>query len=208
MTRKDLATLFAGRGIADASADSAIMVYPGIPFLAPLAAAKKQLNLEGASASKTRVTCPGMPVGSFSAHTFSGVFAGGFSRLCLVTDNADQVVSVLLVDENSRQRATGLSDSAGYHTYNFINLRVKGTNDLVIKHEIAADSPPGVVLVESLLVDPHDSESSSKSSSSRSSSGKSSSSSRTPRSGKVLERSNWYVPVPVVNLILRCASGR
>lgn len=204
MTRKDLAALFGDQGTASESLDGdpSILLFADVPFLAPLAVAKKRLQLEGASASVLRVACPGLPLGSFSAHTFSGIFAGGFNRLTLVTDNADQVVSVLLVDETPRQRTSDITDTAGYHTYNFIGGRVKGTNDLVIKHQIALGGPAGVVFVESMLIDPNDGNPPAKSSSSRTTT-----TSRS-RTGKVMERSRWFVPKPVVNLILRCVGGR
>ncbi len=204
MTRKDLAHLFGGHASASESSenDSPIVVYPEIPFLTPLGVAKKILKLEGASASTSKVTCPGLPLGSFSAQAYSGVFPGGFNRLFLITDNADQVVSVLLADENSRQRATDVTDALGYHTYNFITNRVKGSNDLIIKHEITAGAPAGVVVVDSALIDPETAPKTSASTRSTKSTA------RIPRTGKVLDRSRWYVPVPVVNLILRCVGNR
>ncbi len=211
LTRKDLATIFGTQGSASTSTEGnpMIEVYPEVPFLLPLAQAKKRLNLESITPSKTKVACPGLPVGSFSAYGFAGIFPGGFNHLYLVTDNADQVVSVLTVDENSRQRTPELTDTGGFHTYNFINLRVKGTNDLIIKHVVATEAPAGVVIVDSMLVDPHDAENPPpKTGSKTGTSGSKTSGARGPRTGKVMERSRWYVPQPVVNLILRCVSGR
>lgn len=204
MTRKDLATLFGDQGVASENleGDPSLVLFGDVTFLMPLTAAKKRLQLEGAADQALRVVCPGLPLGSFTAHTFNGIFAGGFNRLTLVTDNADQVVSVLLVDENPRQRTSDLTDTAGYHTYNFIAGRVKGTNDLVIKHQIAPGGPAGVVYVESMLIDPNDGNPPSKTSSTRTTT-----TSRS-RTGKVMERSRWFVPKPVVNLILRCVGGR
>lgn len=206
MTRKDLTLLFAGQGSSSEGEanDASIILYAGIPYLTPLADARKRLNLENTSSSKSRVTCPGLPVSSFTAHLFNGVFEGGFNRLILVTDNADQLVSVLALDENSRQRTPNETDATGYHTYNFIQHRVKGTGDLVIKHEIA----PGkgrVVVVDTMLIDPHDAVTPApRSSNSRSNTTTRSSISKT---GKVLERSRWFVPAPVVSLILKCAGS-
>lgn len=207
MTRKDLAKLFGASGSPSESieGDPTIEVYPGVPFLTPLAVAKKKLNLEGVSASKTKVATAGLPQGSFTAHAFSGVFIGGFNRLFLVTDNADQVVSVLAVEENTRTRVPNEADATGYHTYNFITGRAKGTNDLAIRHTIATDGPAGVLVVDSMLVDPTDPEDRTPTRSTRSTSTKSTTYSK-PKTGKVLERSRWFVPVPIVNLILRCVS--
>ena len=84
-------------------------------------------------------------------------------------------------------------------------FRVQGSNDLVIKHEIATGGPAGVVVVDSSLIDP---EPLPKTSSSNRPGTTTKSTARTPRTGKVLDRSRWYVPVPVVNLILRCVGNR
>ncbi len=206
MTRKDLALLFTGLGSSSESAadDASIIVYGGLAYLTPLAEARKRLNLENTPASKSRVTCPGLPAASFTAHLFNGVFEGGFNRLILVTDNADQLVSVLALDENSRQRTPNETDATGYHTYNFIQHRVKGAGDLVIKHAIA----PGrsrVVVVDTMLIDPNDAANPPPRSSSSS---RSTTTRTTPsRTGKVLERSRWHVPAPVVSLILSCAGS-
>ena len=206
MTRKDLALLFAGQGAAGESVegDPSVVLFADVTFLTPLAVAKKRLQLEGASDSTAKVTCPGLPAGSFSAHTFSGIFVVGFNRLYLVTDLAEQVVSVLLVDENPRQRSPEVTDTAGYHTYNFISARTKATNELVIRHEIAKGATPGVVVVESALVEPHEPEPAPNSRTTT----KGTSSARTPHTGKVLERARWIVPAPVVNLILRGVGNR
>ena len=208
MTRKDLATVFSGKGKASDSpdADPAIIVYPEVPLLTPLAEAKKRLKLEGANVAKIKVTCPGLPAGSLSAQAFTGVFEGGYNKLILVTDNGDQVVSVQLVDETPRQRTPEITDLAGYHTYNFISSRVKGANSLVIKHEVA-DAAPGVVVVDSALVDPTDNDDS-RAGGKPAGKGFTRTPSRGPRTGKVLERSRWFVPVPLLNLILRCVGTR
>jgi hypothetical protein len=206
MTRKDLATLLAAHGKASESTEveGAIIVFPDVPFLMPLAEARKVLKLEGATPSKNKVTCPGLPIGSFSAYAFSGIFLGGFNNLSLVTDNADQVVSVILVDATPRTRSPEVTDLYGYHTYNFISGKVKGTNDLIITHAVTAGTP-GVIVVDSALIDPTDNE---RSTQPRSSSRSSTKTARPQKTGKVLERSRWFVPSPIVNLILRCVGSQ
>jgi hypothetical protein len=205
MTRKDLALLFTGQGTSGGAVtgEAAIVLYGGIPYLAPLSEARKRLNIEAALPAKSRVTCPGLPSGSFTAHTYSGVFEGGFNRLVLVTDNAEQVVSVLVLDENSRQYVSNEPDTTGYHTYNFIQHRVKGTGDVAIRHKIAS-SKGGVLIVETMLIDPYDGGKPPP----RSTSSRTTTTRTTPsKTGRVLERSRWYVPAPVVELILRCAAS-
>ena len=144
-----------------------------------------------------------MPFDSFWFYTFHGVFEGGFDRLCLITDGADQVIGVQLVEGLSHARSLDFTDLAGYHTYNFISYRVKGTGNLVIKHEVS-DISAGVCLVESTLIDPNEPVGQKKTSSPR----RSATNQTRTRTGKVLERSRWFVPTPVINLILRCVENR
>lgn len=208
LVRKDLAKLFGDFGSPSEKieGDPTIEVYPGVTFLMPFNEARKKLQLDSGVGSKTKVGTPGLPQGSFTAHGFSGVFLGGFTRLFLVTDNADQVVSVLLVEENTRTRVPNETDASGYHTYNFIGGRTKGTNDLAIRHEIAKGGPAGVLVVDSMLVDPNDPEDRAPIRLSTRSSTRVSSTPK-PKTGKVLERSRWFVPEPIVNLILRSVRG-
>jgi hypothetical protein len=209
MTRKDLALLFGGQGSTGSSATppASIIVYPEIPYLTPLSVARKRLNLESSTPSRTKITTPGMPSASLSANTFPGIFPGGFTSLSLITDDADQVVSVLVVDDNPRQRTPDVTDTAGYHTYNFIHQRVKAAGALVIKHQIATTgAPPGVVIVDSLLIDPNAPEATPPTRSTTRPSSRTTT--RQPRTGKVLERSRWFVPVPLVDLILRSVGNR
>ena len=210
MTRKDLAALFGGHGseTENPDADAAILIYPEVPYLTPLAVARKRLNLERSAPTRTKITTPGLPSASLSANTFTGIFAGGFTSLTLVTDTADQVVSVFAVDDNPRQRTAELTDTSGYHTYNFINLREKATAGLVIKHEIlTTGAPAGVVVVESILIDPNAPETTPPVRPTTRPSSKSTTP-RQPRTGKILERSRWLVPKPLVNVILRSVGNR
>ena len=205
-TRMDLAKLFGGSGSASETTevDTSIEVYPGVPFLTPLASAKKTLHLEAARSSTAKISTPGLPRESLNATVFSGIFPGGFERLYLITDSADQVVSALLVDSGSRTRVPNETDSSGYTTYNFITGTAKASNNLVVKHEIAPASAAGkVVVVETMLFDPTDPEPKQPGASTKGSYSKPAK----PKTAKVLERSRWYVPAPVVNLILRCVGG-
>ena len=125
-----------------------------------------------------------------------------------MTDSSDQVVSVHLTDANPRVRTADLTDTGGYHTYNFIAQRDKSGGQLVIKHEIVREgAPAGVVVVDSLLIDPTALDPNAPPRASTKSS-KTSTASSQPRTGKVLERSSWYVPKPLVNVILRASGNR
>lgn len=208
LSRKDLAKIFGGCGAAseETKVTAPCEVYPGIPFLSSLAFARKVLKLDGVANTRSKVVTPGLPVGSLTAVQFSGVFPGGFDRMFIVTDNAEQVVSVLLVEQNTASRVPNEPDINGYHTYNFITARSRATNDIYIKHEIDLENAPeGTVIVNTMLIDPTDPETPTPQRSTRSSSGKSSSFSK-PKTGKVMERCRWFVPRQMVNLIMRCVT--
>lgn len=206
LARKDLAKLFGSSGSASETTrvETTLELYPGITFLTPLATARKTLNLDGLQYAKSKISTSGFPQDSFSSHQFSGVFRGGFNKLHLITDNDDQVVSVLAVDSSPRARVLNEVDSAGFHTYNFVSGGSKATGSLAIRHQVVPGSAAtGVLVVETLLIDPNDPEDTPVR---RTSKSKSSIYTR-QKTGKVLERSRWHVPVPIVNLILRCSVG-
>ncbi len=209
MTRKDLAMLF-GSAIASGEnpvPDDSIVVYPDVPYLTPLQTARKLLRLENTNAARTKITTPGFPVGSLTANTYPGIFPGGYTVLTLVTDVNDQVVSVHLTDSSPRVRTSEITDTGGYHTYNFIAQRDKSAGQLVIRHEIVREgAPAGVVVVDSQLIDPGAPDPNAPRTTSKSS--RSTTTFRQPRTGKVLERSRWYVPKPLVGVILRASGNR
>lgn len=204
--RKDLAKLFGGSGTADETTlvNAALEIYPGVDFLTPVEAVKKTLNLTGLQSSKAQVSTPGFPQDAFDAHVFSGVFPGGYNRLLLLTDTSDQVVSIMLVDSSPKSRVQNEPDTTGYHTYNFVTGGARATDNLTIRHTIAPRAQtPGVVVVDTLLIDPTDPEDQPPG---RTTKSRTSIYSR-QKTGKVLERTRWYVPAPIVNLILRCVGG-
>ena len=209
MTRKDLAALFGSQITSGESKDpdATILIYPEVPYLTTLVSARRNLNLENTTPARSKITTPGLPVGSLTANSFAGIFPGGYTTLTLVTDNADQVVSVHLVDETPRQRSAEITDTGGYHTYNFIAHRAKATAQLVVKHEIVREgAPAGVVVVDSLLIDPGAPDPTTQTRTTTRTS--KITTSRQSRTGKVLERSRWYVPKPLVNVILRASGNR
>jgi hypothetical protein len=206
MTRKDFAKLFGNSGLPSETnrVDTSVEIYPGVPLLTSLKSAKKTLNVESARTVDAKVATPGFPQNSFTAHIFEGVFPGGFDRLYLVADNLDQVVSVLLVESSGRTRVANEPDGTGYHTYNFVSGDGKAANYLVVKHQVTPPATPGgIVVVDTLLVDPNDVEKDAQGRPVKAKKGEAAK----PKTGKVLERCRWYVPAPLVGLILRCVGG-
>lgn len=210
VVRKDLAKLFGEAGLASevTQVDTTLEIYPGVTFLTPFADARKALNIEGAQVKKLKISTPGFPQDSFSANIFEGVFPGGFTQLYLITDANDRVASVLLRSPGTGTRVTNEPDTMGYHTHNLVTGDQKGATHFVVRHQIVPGSATkGVVIVETMLINPTDPEvQPTAGRSTKSSSSKSSSYSK-PKTGKVIERSRWHVPVSIVNLILRCVGG-
>lgn len=205
--RKDLARLFGDHGAAseDAVVDVTLEIYPGIHFLMPLAAARSELKIARQQATRTKLNTPGFPSDTFYAHEISGIFPGGYNRIFLITDTDDQVVSILLVDSSIRARVPNEPDTTGYHTYNFITGSGKGVPFLAIRHKVTPAATPGSTFtVDTLLIDPTDPETPAQSRPKKST--RSSAASK-PKTGKVLERSRWFIPPPMVNLILRCVGS-
>ena len=189
MTRKDLMLLFGYLLTSNEKfvAEDSIVIYPEVPHLTPLATARKSLHLENTNPGRAKITTPSLPVASLTANTFPGVFPGGYTILTLVTDISDQVVGVHLTDSNPRQRKADLTDTGGYHAYDFIAQRGKsaGRN----RHGgFAADRSEHASHLWKIL--------------------KTSTAPRQPRTGKVLERSRCHVPKPLVNVILRASENR
>ncbi len=207
MTRKDLATIFgdqisSGKNTTD---EAAIVIYPEVPYLTPLANARKKLNLENTNPVRVKITTPGLPADSLVANTFAGIFPGGFTSMTLITDGAEQVVSVLLVDDNPRQRTTEITETDGFHTYNFILNRAKSTAQLVIKHEVVREgAPAGVIVVNSILIDPNAVDPAATPRPAT----RSSTAAKKTRTGKIIEHSRWFVPKPLASIILRASGSR
>jgi len=108
-----------------------------------------------------------------SYSSFGGVFEEGYTRMDVVTDLAEQVVSIQLVGEGARVPAHFWTE-AGWHTYNFVNSRTKSRPSLRVYHRVTPHEH--AVQVDSHVWD--------------------------GKAGKNLEVSRWYVPKPLINLIL------
>jgi hypothetical protein len=120
----------------DLTGDGRMNVYQDITYLMPFRAAADSIKLDSRMASKVLIACPGFPRDSFYYYAFDGRFEGGFNRLYLVVDRADQVVCVQLVEEATKAK-TDVWRDLGWHCYDFVNARTKATNRLVIGQKIA-----------------------------------------------------------------------
>jgi hypothetical protein len=118
---------------------------------------------------------------------FNGLFDGHFNRLYLVVDSADQVVSILLVDEAPRAKFDQAQQN-GFHTHNFIENQSKALRSLIVEHCVTRGKEKTLV-VDSRLIAPQEN-------------------SAADNGNTLLEESRWFVPLPLVNVVLACAEGR
>lgn len=209
-TIDDLGKLFGSLTTAktDLTGDDQIQVFQGISYLSPLAEAVASLKITTRLPAKVLIACPGFPKDSFYYYAFDGRFEDGFNRLYIVVDRADQVVSVQLVNESPKSEYSANTRDVGWHAYNFVNARTKALNTLRIEHKVglwarnrwhayigSSRYMPDItqwnqdwtlLRLNSQLLKGEDGRFS---------------------KAKCLEDVRWYVPRPIVELILTCVQN-
>ena len=82
------------------------------------------------SSSRAPLATPGFPKNSLYYVGYDGAFEGHFNRLYLVTDTANKVVAIQLVDEHpkGRWKSAAALAAATWSTYNFINARMRASD--------------------------------------------------------------------------------
>ena len=186
-TLRDLNRLFArhAQPSADLNVSQELIMADGIPYLCPLQVAEMRLNVGGKISTKSLIAGPGFPRDSISYHSYDGHFEDRFNRMYIVTDAADQLLSVELVDETPRQEPSMPWDNSWF-CYNFVNYRVKAAPRLQIAHTVE-EVRHDVFRVDSALRDPG-------------------LNGQRNWHQRTLEISRWYVPRPFIQLILYCVS--
>lgn len=196
-TMEDLNKLFGSvaKASVNLSGDPSIDVYEGVPYLTPFEQALKPLGITSRPPSKVLIATPGFPRDSLYYYAVDGRFEGQYNRLYVVVDKADQVVSIQLVDETPRDEAVPFSSDYEWSTYNFVNARSKAMSKLKIGHRVFGKDksmwrteviPSNVKMfrVDSFLLNPSD---------------------RSTQAADMKEKVRWYVPRPLLELILTCA---
>jgi hypothetical protein len=161
-----------------------VQVYPGIPYLAPLELAERVL-IQGSTGIKsyTNVGCGGFPPG-LVAVGYDGTWFGRFNHLYIVKDRANQVVSLEFTGGTERDRdpfaGTKLNSIPGdWRVYDFVNDRVRGTSKADIRNYIDDYRKTNHFIIVDTF-------------------------SRSPAS----QVTSWYMPQPMINLMLYFASQR
>jgi hypothetical protein len=109
---------------------SGMNIYNGVRYLMDSEQAVGLLGLRGNIPSRVKLATPGFPRDSIYYIGYDGAFEGHFNRLYLVTDTANKVVAIQLVDEHPKSswESTCGSESATWNTYNFINTRLRASD--------------------------------------------------------------------------------
>jgi len=105
-------------------------IYNGVTYLMDSEQAATNLGLAHSVPSRVPVAAPGFPKNSMYYVGYDGAFEGHFNRIYLVSDTANKVVAIELVDEHPKGRwisAAALA-AATWSTYNFINARMRASD--------------------------------------------------------------------------------
>jgi hypothetical protein len=105
-------------------------IYNGVTYLMDSEQAAAVLSLAHSVASRVPVAAPGFPRNSMYYIGYDGAFEGHFNRVYLVTDTANKVVAIQLVDEHpkGRWKSAATLAAATWSTYNFINARMRASD--------------------------------------------------------------------------------
>jgi hypothetical protein len=105
-------------------------IYNGVTYLMDSEQAATNLGLAHSVPSKVPVAAPGFPRNSMYYVGYDGAFEGHFNRIYLVTDTANKVVAIQLVDEHpkGRWKSAAALAAATWSTYNFINARMRASD--------------------------------------------------------------------------------
>jgi hypothetical protein len=105
-------------------------IYNGVTYLMDSEQAATNLGLAHSVASRVPVAAPGFPKSSMYYMGYDGAFEGHFNRIYLVTDTANKVVAIQLVDEHpkGRWKSAAALAAATWSTYNFINARMRASD--------------------------------------------------------------------------------
>jgi len=105
-------------------------IYNGVTYLMDSEQAATNLGLAHSVPSRVPVAAPGFPKNSMYYVGYDGAFEGHFNRIYLVSDTANKVVAIQLVDEHpkGRWKSAAALAAATWSTYNFINARMRASD--------------------------------------------------------------------------------
>jgi len=198
MTLEDIKQALKGNKANNDLSFHDITICGGVKYLMPLSNAIGALGNRKRLDSKTLCSSAAFPHGSFFYYGFDNQ-PDEYNRLYLIVDSADQAVGLQIVDEAPKGRMDGQKH---WHCYNFVLQREKAKESLVIRHDVKRHG--GCIEVDSFLIDPSEHENTPRTAAeaiARAVNHKGD-----PRKGDaygtILEKSKWYLPDPVAEVIL------
>jgi hypothetical protein len=126
-------------------------IYNGVNYLMDSEQAVAVLGLAHAISSRVPLATPGFPKNSMYYIGYDGAFEGHFNRVYLVTDVANKVVAVQLLDEHPKARwksAASLA-AASWSSYNFVNARMRASD--LMRVQAVAKRQGGVITIETQM---------------------------------------------------------
>jgi len=108
-----------------------VPIYGNVHFLMPLEEAKAALGLPSRPAPRAGIVAPGFPKDSLVAYAFDAP-NGIYNKLYLITDRADQVVSILLMAEKPPQVYLQSGNATGNRVYNFVMGKVSASTNIKV----------------------------------------------------------------------------
>jgi hypothetical protein len=126
-------------------------IYNGVTYLMDSAQAATILSLAHSVSSRVPMATPGFPKNSIYYMGYDGAFEGHFNRLYLVTDTANKVVAIQLVDEDpkGRWKSAAALAAAAWSTYNFINARMRASD--TVRVQATSKRQGNVILIETQM---------------------------------------------------------
>jgi serine/threonine protein kinase len=149
---EDLRALLSGQGQAamDLKPDATLILFGQVRYLMPL---KEAVDILAKPASPRKsLNCPGFPKDSLYYYSVEGEFGNGFDKILLVTDSADRIAAVELVNEHPDESLwlDPAVFSENWHAYNFVQTRTKGSAKWRVGHRV--ETVNRVVRIDSELV--------------------------------------------------------
>ena len=126
-------------------------IYNGVTYLMDSEQAATVLSLAHSVSSRVPVATPGFPKNSMYYIGYDGAFEGNFNRLYLLTDTANKVVAIQLVDEDpkGRWKSAAALAAATWSTYNFINARMRASD--TVRVQAISKRQGNVILIETQM---------------------------------------------------------
>ena len=164
-------------------------IYNGVTYLMDSEQAATSLGLAHSVPSRVPLATPGFPKNSMYYIGYDGAFEGHFNRLYLVTDVANKVVAIQLVDEHpkGRWKSAAALATATWSTYNFINARMRASDNMRV--QAVSKRQGNVITIETQLYQRV-----------RTSVGK-----KNVDRYEEQENAKLFIPIPFARIILHCA---